>query len=82
MRGLGPVTWSYFGMLLGIQDVKADTMIRSYLSRQLGRTVNSEEARRLLLRTAEELGLKPSALDQAVWRFERDIKPRKKRSQL
>ena len=81
VRGLGPVTWSYFGMLLGIQDVKADTMICRYLSRQLGRTVNSDEARGLLLRAAEDLGLEPSALDHAIWRFERGVKPRKKRSQ-
>lgn len=81
VRGLGPVTWSYFGMLLGIQDVKADTMIRRYLSRQLGRTVNSDEARGLLLRAAEDLGLEPSALDHAIWRFERRAKPRKERSQ-
>lgn len=81
VRGLGPVTWSYFGMLLGIQDVKADTMICRYLSRQLGRTVNSDEARGLLLRAAEDLGLEPSALDHAIWRFERGAKPRKERSQ-
>jgi hypothetical protein len=80
VRGLGPVTWSYFGMLLGTSDVKADTMIVRYVSRQLRRVVESGEARRMLLLVAERLRQEPRALDHAVWRFERD--PNNRRREL
>ena len=43
--GLGPVTYSYFLMLLGTSGIKADRMIRGFLQRVVGlRDVGAEEA--------------------------------------
>jgi hypothetical protein len=39
LRGLGPVTWDYFLMLLGTPGVKADTWIVRFAADALGRHV-------------------------------------------
>lgn len=71
VHGCGPVTWSYFGMLLGHPDVKADTWIIRYVSAALNRKVTSEEARQLLVRVAQDRGVDPTRLDHEVWNYAR-----------
>ena len=65
--GLGTVTWSYFLMLLGIPDVKADTWIMRFVAGALGRPTSATESRGLLHRAASELRVSPTALDHAIW---------------
>lgn len=71
VRGLGPVTWVYFGMLLGHTDVKADVHICAFVKRALGRSVDPEEARTLVTNLATLLEKDASTLDHAIWSFQK-----------
>lgn len=67
VRGLGPVTWAYFGMCLGKSGIKADTWITRFVDEAVGRKAPVEEATQILLDTAQRLGLDPIKLDYALW---------------
>ena len=71
VHGLGPVTWEYFGMLLGKPGVKADRWILRFVNRGLGRDLTSAEARSLLHTVADRLDAAPTELDHAIWAHER-----------
>lgn len=71
VRGCGPVTWNYFCILLGTDGVKADTMVNRFVAHALGRTTNSKEAERLVLKVADELHLPAHQLDHAIWAHQR-----------
>ena len=71
VHGLGPVTWEYFGMLLGKPGVKADRWILRFVSRGLGRELASAEAQPLLHGVADRLDATPTELDHAIWAYER-----------
>lgn len=72
VHGLGPVTWEYFGMLLGKLGIKADRWIIRFVGRALCREVSAAEARSLLIEAARELNAPPTELDHAIWAYERD----------
>lgn len=71
VHGLGAVTWEYFGMLLGKPGVKADTWICRFVERAIGCDVSPQEARRLVMATAERVDTDPIHLDHAIWAYER-----------
>jgi hypothetical protein len=73
VRGLGPVTWTYFLMLLGTPGVKADTWIVRFVERAFGRHVSPTEAAQLLTAAAvaTHLNVSPTALDHAIWNYMR-----------
>lgn len=71
IRGCGPVTWTYFGMLLGEPGVKADTWIVRFVHDALGRSVTSTEAEALVSEAAAELRVSNSQLDHAIWQAAR-----------
>ncbi|MCM3897847.1 hypothetical protein ND991_21840 [Gordonia sputi] len=71
VKGCGPVTWSYFGMLLGKPDVKADTWIVRFVSKALDRQVSPPEAHDLVVQAAAERGVDATQLDHAIWRYAR-----------
>lgn len=75
-HGLGGVTWEYFTMLLGQPGVKADRMIRRFVSASVGRDVDSERAGVIVREVAEWLGADPRYLDHALWRHESGRPPR------
>ncbi|KAD3515007.1 hypothetical protein GD627_11900 [Arthrobacter yangruifuii] len=75
VHGLGPVTWEYFGMLLGKPGVKADRWILRFVRRGLGRELASAEARSLLHEVADRLDAMPTELDHAIWAYERERQP-------
>lgn len=64
------LSWNYFLMLAKIPGVKADRMILRYVSSALDRPVGSEEAARLVMGVAEDMGIDPIKLDHAIWRKE------------
>ncbi len=68
VRGLGPVSWEYFLMLLGHPGVKADTWIRRFVADAIGRGSEASEAGSLVKAAAAALGVDPTALDHAIWR--------------
>ncbi|MCQ1954112.1 hypothetical protein [Arthrobacter sp. zg-Y238] len=69
---LGPVTWEYFGMLLGKPGVKADRWILRFVNRGLGRDLTPADARSLLHEVAGHLDATPTDLDHAIWAYERE----------
>lgn len=70
-KGLGKVTWSYFAMLNGVDDVKADTHLVAYVNKKLGLEgsdrVGPDEVRELLDGVHHGFG-NLTALDHAIWR--------------
>lgn len=67
-RGLGPVTWDYFLMLVGHDGVKADTLVTRFVVEALGRRLGSEEVSRLVTDAARRMDMPVSALDHSIWR--------------
>lgn len=78
VMGLGPVTFEYFSMLLGIPGVKADTMIIRFVNSAL-RAAGHESAtgnvvRTLVIETFNTLhkGETLTHFEHALWRFQSD----------
>lgn len=75
VRGLSWVTFSYFCMLVGVPDVKADTWITRFVGQSLEREVSPHEAYDLLHVVADGLAQADndawprtaSELDHAIW---------------
>jgi hypothetical protein len=76
VRGLGPVTWSYFTMLIGSHDVKPDTWLKRFVKLVLETPErdSDEHVRRLVNAAAAELGVDPRVLDHAIWLYMRSRK--------
>lgn len=79
VKGLGPVTWEYFTMLLGYPGVKADTWIGRFVAHAIGRPVSSERAGELLKSAAKVLGVEQTKLDYAIWSWARASTARRSR---
>ncbi|GAA3709966.1 hypothetical protein [Gordonia hankookensis] len=71
VKGCGPVTWSYLGMLLGSPDIKADTWILRFVEKAVGHHVTSHEARQWLTAVAAKRDVNATELDHAVWNYAR-----------
>ncbi|WP_265442412.1 hypothetical protein [Flexivirga meconopsidis] len=66
------MTWSYFGMLLGRPDVKADTWVVRYVRHQLrDDRLSPSGVRQLVVAAADKMGLNPTHLDHAIWSYAR-----------
>lgn len=76
VRGCGPVTWTYFGMLLGVEGVKPDTWIVRFVSEAVGERVTTTEAEALVTAAAARLGVSASQLDHAIWQAARSAPSR------
>jgi hypothetical protein len=71
VHGLGPVTWAYFGMLVGRPGVKVDRMIHRFVSGVFGRELGEAEATGLVTAVAELMNVTSPELDHAIWRYQR-----------
>jgi hypothetical protein len=71
VKGLGWVTWEYFGMLLGRPGVKADRWVIQAVTNGIRRPVTAREARTVVLQTAADMGHDPTRLEHALWAYER-----------
>jgi hypothetical protein len=69
VRGLGPVTWAYFAMLLGHPGVKADTWVLRFVHDALGREVTPGDAERLVGTSALRMGRSRTLMDYAIWSY-------------
>ena len=73
--GLGPVTWSYFTMLIGAHDVKADAWVKRFVKLVLKtpKLDSGEYVRRLVNAATAELRVDPRVLDHASWLYMRGL---------
>lgn len=70
-KGVGRAQSSYFLMLLGVQGIKADTMVMDFVRRGTRRTsFSQQQVEHLLTAAADKMGVEPIALDHAIWRHE------------
>ena len=67
-KGLGPVTWQYFLMLVGHDGVKADTLLTRFVEEAIGRSADTHTVTRLVTEAAKRLGVPAAALDHSIWR--------------
>lgn len=78
VRGLGPVTFEYLTMHLGVPGVKADRMILRFVHRALQtaglHAVQPAQARCLVIAAHEQTGLGDTLMhfDHGLWRWESD----------
>lgn len=71
------ITWRYAGMLAGVPGVKPDRMICRFVADSLGlrrTSVGAEFAYGIVTAAAGELGMSATALDHAIWQFQRGQK--------
>lgn len=71
VRGLGPVTWEYFCMLLGAEGVKPDRWIVRFVNEAIGAPSSPEDAGALVRQAATSLEGSPMSLDHAIWSYAR-----------
>lgn len=76
------ITWRYAGMLAGVPGVKPDRMICRFVGKSLyperrRYRVGTEFAAEIVTAAAKELDMTATALDHAIWRFERVLRSRK-----
>ena len=73
VKGLGAVSWDYVLMLTGVQGVKADTMVRRFVTAAVGASVlvSKERAESAVKAAASRLGVTERALDHAIWLHQR-----------
>lgn len=66
--GLGPLTWDYLLLVLGVPDRLADRRLRAFAERVLGCEVSDDALVVLLEHAAQRLSLTVTALELALWR--------------
>lgn len=57
------ISWQYLRILAGVQDVKADRMIRALIADTLGRSVEPSEARELVIAAHARVSVDRQELD-------------------
>lgn len=67
-RGLGPVTWQYFLMLVGHDGVKPDTLVSRFVETAIGRKPDALTVTHLVTKAAKHLGIPAAGLDHSIWR--------------
>lgn len=71
VKGCGPVTWAYFRMLLGIDDVKADTWLMRFVRDRLPHVRTRDDASSLVADVASRMNVSATQLDHAIWSYRR-----------
>lgn len=70
------ITWRYFLMLAGVPGVKPDRMITRFVATALGlrpTAVSPQFASHLVIYAANEMNVSVSALDHAMWTWQRRV---------
>lgn len=68
------ITWRYLLMLAGVPGVKPDRMICRFVEDSLElrrRSVSTDFAYAIVMAAAKDIGMSSTALDHAIWRFQR-----------
>jgi hypothetical protein len=80
-KGIGPATASYFLILLGIDGVKVDTLLGSWVKSQLGDPSLTDNAlTTLVAEAASGFARQARDLDYAIWRHESARRSNRRRS--
>jgi hypothetical protein len=66
--GLGPLTWGYLTMVLGVADRPADPRVTRLVGQVVGRDVDSRQTMRLLSGASTRLKVRPATLQHALVR--------------
>ncbi|WP_138413293.1 hypothetical protein [Sinomonas gamaensis] len=69
VSGLGPWTFQYFTMLLGVDSVKPDIWITRFVSRTVRHEVSASTAFEAVSEAAELLETTRTELDHAIWAY-------------
>src|SRR5262249_13696844 len=72
IKGCGPVTWAYFRMLLGHDDVKPDTWVQRFVQDKIPTATSPAQTSRLVQAVAAQMSVDATALDHAIWRYRRE----------
>ncbi|MBE9925186.1 hypothetical protein G8C93_04675 [Cellulosimicrobium cellulans] len=72
VTGVGPVSWDYLEMNVGIQGVKADTWVIRFVTRAVdaSKPVTVDRARAAVKGAADLMGVSYKALDHGIWKAE------------
>ncbi|MEI7446354.1 MAG: hypothetical protein WCK28_15800 [Burkholderiales bacterium] len=68
LKGIGPKTFAYIGILLGHDAVAVDRHIRDFVARAGVSTDDCADVALVVERAAALLGVSARALDHAIWR--------------
>ena len=68
-KGLGPITWEYFLMLLGNDGVKPDVLVTRFVEEALGRKADYTEVISIIRESASRLGKTVGAVDHSIWTY-------------
>lgn len=71
IKGLGYAVYKWLVMRLGVETVKPDIHVMTYVKKSLGRDVDDRETVAVLERIARDIGRKVYELDWAIWENER-----------
>ncbi len=73
-RGIGDAGATYFLMLLGVQGIKADVMIRRFVARAIGASdISGIDAKKVMKAAAAALDVDMRQLDHAIWLKESEL---------
>ena len=73
IKGCGPVTLAYLGMLIEFDAIKPDIWIKRFVQDRI-HNATQDEATSLLTAVAERLNIEARRLDHAVWAYRRSAK--------
>lgn len=80
VKGIGPATSSYFLMLLGVQGVKADSLVSEWVEKQVGNgRLSQSDVEEVVERASQLIGVEPIRLDHAIWRHESNTRRARRR---
>lgn len=71
IKGLGPAVFQWLIMRAGVETIKPDVHIMSFVSSTIGYTPSFDTTINALARIAKELGKAPKELDLAIWELQR-----------
>ena len=69
VKGLGWITWQYFGSLNGLQQVKPDIHVVAFVETTLGKSASPREVDQLVHDAASSLSVPVRSLEHSIWRL-------------
>lgn len=69
LRGIGPKTLHYLGILAGRDDIAVDVHVKRFLEEAGVAFASVEEAREIACAAADMLGVKRAVLDHSIWKW-------------